>query len=403
MAPLATRRARLHALCTVRYNQSLTQDSFNQSAHRSTSHQAWIRATIILILLPLIGTVLPSPVLASKNPSPDLSLNARAVVDSINQIRGSYGLPHLAINDYLVQAAQNHAIDMVTHSHHSHTGTDGSSVRVRIERTGYGPGNRSGENWVALTDPTKAIDWWMASAPHRANILNGSWQDIGIGSGVNPNSGLNYFVVVFAAKGDGYAAPAPVNNGAAPALQPIPAVLPEFHQVQPGETLSSIATRYGLSWQSVATANNLGEFSILSIGQSVRLPSSGAPTNFSNAVETQNLPYTVAAGDTLFSLGSRFNVPWQTIARHNGLSENSVLSIEQVLQIPVTVTAVNEAILEERAFAPPAITPDYHVVQTGETIIIIALQYNLNWKHLLNINALSDSTLLAVGQTIRLK
>lgn len=402
MAPLATRRARFHALCTVRFSHSLTQGSYNQSARQPTSQQAWIRATIILILLPLIGTILPSPVFASQNASPELSLNARAVVDSINQIRASYGLPQLAINDNLVQAAQNHAIDMVTNSHHSHTGTDGSSVRVRIERTGYGPGNRSGENWVALTDPTKAIDWWMASAPHRGNILNGSWQDIGIGSGVNAHSGLNYFVVVFAAKGDSYAAPAPVNV-AAPASQSIPAVLPEFHQVQPGETLSSIATRYGLSWQSVATVNNLGEFSILSIGQSVRLPSSGVPNNASTPVQTQNVPYTVVAGDTLFTLGSRFDVPWQTIARHNGLSENSVLSIAQVIQIPVAITEVNEAIIEERAFAPPAVTPDQHVVQNGETIIIIALQYNLNWKHLLNINALTDSTLLAVGQTIRLK
>ncbi len=419
LATLALKRARLHALSTTRtvrcqsVRHQFAPLQFARSQYRSRQQiglqDAFPRiATYLVLTLALIGTLLPASVSASSNASPDISLNARAVVDSINQIRASHGQPYLALNPQLVQAAQNHVIDMVTHSHHSHTGTDGSSVRTRVARTGYSSGSMAGENWVALTDPTKAVEWWMASPPHRGNILNTTWKEIGIGAGVNTNSGLNYFVVVFAARDNGSVAPAPVANSvnnpqSLPVQPPIAEQLPEFHHVQSGETLSSIAAKYGLSWQSLASANNLGEFSILAIGQSIRLRSSGAPASGNGAAAVRDLPYTVVAGDTLFTLGGRFNVPWQNIAQRNGLSENSVLSIEQVIQIPVAATLVNEAILEDRTFAPPVITPTHHVVQDGETIIVIALQYDLNWKELLNVNALTDSTLLAVGQTIRLK
>lgn len=364
----------------------------------------YIKIVSVLVLITLVfsGLLPASRLFAANNTSPSISVDAQVVVDRINQIRTSNGLAYLSLNPHLVQAAQSHVVDMVTNSHHSHTGTDGSSVRMRIERSGYGSGKRSGENWVALTDPTKAVEWWMASPPHRANILNVAWQEIGIGSGINVNSGLNYFVVVFAASDGDFTTPA-LNNTSSPPPLSVSAALPQYHHVQLGETLSSIGLKYGLPWQSVAKANNLTEFSILSIGQSIRLTSDDVWGDTDNIAEIHSLSYTVVPGDTLFTLGSRFNVPWQDIAQHNGLNENSILSIEQVLNIPIIAGTVNEAFLEERSFAPPRITPDFHVVQDGETIIIIALQYDLNWKQLLQLNSLTDSSLLNVGQQIRLK
>jgi LysM repeat protein len=43
-----------------------------------------------------------------------------------------------------------------------------------------------------------------------------------------------------------------------------------------------------------------------------------------------------------------------------------------------------------------------HTVATGDTIISIAVQYNVDWKALLDLNGLADNTLLALGQEIKL-
>ncbi|HMN29321.1 MAG TPA: LysM domain-containing protein, partial [Caldilineaceae bacterium] len=44
------------------------------------------------------------------------------------------------------------------------------------------------------------------------------------------------------------------------------------YTIQAGDTLGTIAARYGLTWQQIATANGLGAYSILEIGQVIRLP-----------------------------------------------------------------------------------------------------------------------------------
>jgi LysM repeat protein len=42
--------------------------------------------------------------------------------------------------------------------------------------------------------------------------------------------------------------------------------------VQPGDTLFSIAIRYGVAWQNVATANNIPAPYIIYVGQTLVIP-----------------------------------------------------------------------------------------------------------------------------------
>jgi LysM repeat protein len=44
-----------------------------------------------------------------------------------------------------------------------------------------------------------------------------------------------------------------------------------------------------------------------------------------------------------------------------------------------------------------------HTVAEGDTIITIALEYNLDWQELLELNGLQPDSLIAVGQEIRLR
>lgn len=85
----------------------------------------------------------------------------------------------------------------------SHTGSDGSSVRDRVAAQGYS-WSWIGENIYATGNtsssaPQQVFDWWMNSAPHRANLLSPNYVDIGIGyEYLGSSSYRGYFTAVFA-------------------------------------------------------------------------------------------------------------------------------------------------------------------------------------------------------------
>ncbi|MEZ4662170.1 MAG: LysM peptidoglycan-binding domain-containing protein [Caldilineaceae bacterium] len=328
---------------------------------------------------------------------------AQNVAASINQTRTAMGLQPLVLQPVLIQAAQTHAFDMVNNHNYSHYGSDGSSVNDRVHRLGYATEQWASENWVAVADPARAIQWWMNSPVHRDNILNPNWHGLGVGSAVDGN-GQHIFVAVFGT--DSNAAPV-VQAAAQPASPPAELPTPQFyanqpgsHTVQPGDTLLSIAIQHGTTWETLAQMNGLDEASLLQIGQQIRLPaaSKSSPAFADASPETFTAAYIVQTGDTLFSIGGKLGISWETLAAANGLHEGSVLQIGQTLRAPQSNAAPpqNEATITN--------LPPVHTVADGETIITIAMHYGLtDWKALLALNGLAENTLLQPGQQIRLR
>jgi uncharacterized protein YkwD len=105
---------------------------------------------------------------------------ADEVIVLVNQERASNGCPALVKNDALTNAAQGHSTDMALNDFFSHTGSDGSSPGTRATRVGYSWS--LGENIAAgQSTPQHAVQDWMNSPGHRANILNCSFSDTGVG------------------------------------------------------------------------------------------------------------------------------------------------------------------------------------------------------------------------------
>jgi uncharacterized protein YkwD len=110
-----------------------------------------------------------------------------SVLCLINRARAHYGLHSLAYNADLRTSASAHSVSMVVHGYFAHEGP-GGSVDGRISRAGYrssagdftvgediaAGGGRSGSPWAIFED-------WMHSPPHRANILDPSFRDAGVG------------------------------------------------------------------------------------------------------------------------------------------------------------------------------------------------------------------------------
>lgn len=86
----------------------------------------------------------------------------------------------LAWNDTLAAVSSAHSRDMAAKNYFSHTARDGRTQRQRIEAAGYDWGS-IGENIDAgSTTVNEAVDRWMASDVHCANIMNPGFSEMGL-------------------------------------------------------------------------------------------------------------------------------------------------------------------------------------------------------------------------------
>ena len=128
---------------------------------------------------------------AAFKPSPE----EQQVVNLTNQEREQRGLPALAINPALTISARDHAKNMAAAQTLAHT-LNGSSMTSRIKGSGY-QYLAIGEN-VAFNQPTpeSVVQSWMESPGHRANILNKTFTEIGVGV-ANDADGKPYYAQDF--------------------------------------------------------------------------------------------------------------------------------------------------------------------------------------------------------------
>ncbi|MGW2650169.1 sigma-70 family RNA polymerase sigma factor [Streptomyces sp. NPDC001393] len=120
------------------------------------------------------------------------------VVALVNKERAGAGCGPLTEDPQLQQAAQGHSDDMATRHFFDHTNPDGADPGQRITAAGY-RWSTYGEN-IAQGQQTAAsvMESWMNSPGHRANILNCSFKDIGVG--VHQGAGGPWWTQDFGAK-----------------------------------------------------------------------------------------------------------------------------------------------------------------------------------------------------------
>lgn len=103
------------------------------------------------------------------------------VLELTNQFRAENGLTPLKLNNELNAAAQNHSKDMAVQDYFSHTGKDGSQAWDRAKLVGY-EARAMGENIAAgYTTPEAVVEGWKNSPGHRANLLNPTYTELGVG------------------------------------------------------------------------------------------------------------------------------------------------------------------------------------------------------------------------------
>lgn len=105
---------------------------------------------------------------------------------------------------------------------------------------------------------------------------------------------------------------------------PIQVPATSTYTVRSGDTLSSIASKFGTSYQALASLNGISNPNLIYVGQVLRV--NGSASNSS-------VYYTVRAGDNLSAIASRYGTSYQSIASLNGLSNPNLIYAGQTLRI----------------------------------------------------------------------
>lgn len=102
------------------------------------------------------------------------------------------------------------------------------------------------------------------------------------------------------------------------------------YTVRPGETLSGIAARNGVSISALATANRISDADFIRAGQQLRLP---GPASGGGSAAAATV-HTVRGGETLIAISVRYGVKMAVIAAANGLRDYDRVYAGQRLKIP---------------------------------------------------------------------
>jgi uncharacterized protein YkwD len=134
------------------------------------------------------ASVSPKSSKFARAPKVAMAALEQAVVARINHVRRGRGLRPLRMNQRLAAAADFHSKDMGRRGYFEHDSANGTIFWRRIERFYPSRGFRSwtvGENLLWASESygaAFAVREWMASPPHRQNILSRDWREVGIGA-----------------------------------------------------------------------------------------------------------------------------------------------------------------------------------------------------------------------------
>jgi LysM repeat protein len=234
--------------------------------------------SIMMILLALSGNSMRSSAQAG---------DPYSLIDAVNNLRASNGLPSLQTNGILMSIAQGHSDYQASIGQVTHTGAGGTRPRDRAAAAGYGGGgtffiseNIAGGNDLSVE---RVISMWLGDDPHIQTMLGTNYQDIG--AGVSVSNGFVYYTIDVAyVPGGGSYKPAVIYTPGGPTAIPIYLVQtttpkPDgsvIHTVMSGQTLIGIAIAYGLTVSEIKGLNNLTN-DVIYVGDKLVIQAANTP------------------------------------------------------------------------------------------------------------------------------
>jgi membrane-bound lytic murein transglycosylase D len=150
------------------------------------------------------------------------------------------------------------------------------------------------------------------------------------------------------------------------------------HVVRKGESVWTIAASYGASCRDVLNTNGLRSSDRIYPGQKLKIPAGGS----CNAVV-----HTVRKGDTISGIAEKYGVSTSSVLRENGMKPPDRIYPGEKIKVPAAGTPGEEIVI--------------HSVRRGETITSIARKYGASSQAVLKENGLGPRDTIYPGQKIR--
>jgi membrane-bound lytic murein transglycosylase D len=161
------------------------------------------------------------------------------------------------------------------------------------------------------------------------------------------------------------------------------------HKVVRGETLSTIARKYGTRVRDIMNANHLSSTNMIRAGATLKIPASGSCAS----APARPSKYVVRKGDSLWLIAQRFGTTVNAIQTANGLRGTTSLSIGQTLKLPSgSASGVSKK---------TTVTP--YMVRKGDSPYLIAQKYRMDLSDFLRLNKLTPRSTIYPGQKLLVK
>lgn len=159
------------------------------------------------------------------------------------------------------------------------------------------------------------------------------------------------------------------------------------YTVKSGDTLSAIASRYGMTVNALVMLNGIKNANLIYPGQVLRVADSGAGSAVTKKATTPITStgaqaYTVRYGDTLSAIASSYGTSISALASLNGISNPNWIYPGQVLKLSGGSSARS------------------YTVRSGDMLSGIASRLGTSWTALKAKNGLANANLIYPGQTL---
>ena len=170
-----------------------------------------VRLEMFLTFLAALALAVCVPIVARADS--EKSRLTEGLLHEVNMHRALNGASALRLNAKLSTAAQKHAEDMAKRGFFGHRSPDGRVLEQRVSKEDYFWEKIAENLFAGMLSPKAIAETWMTSAGHRANMINGDFNDAGVGYfpmlGENASARDRYYwVIVFGSRSD----KPPINN-----------------------------------------------------------------------------------------------------------------------------------------------------------------------------------------------
>ncbi|MFC1511940.1 LysM peptidoglycan-binding domain-containing protein [Candidatus Latescibacterota bacterium] len=169
--------------------------------------------------------------------------------------------------------------------------------------------------------------------------------------------------------------------------------------VRRNDTLGIIARRFGTTYQTIQALNNMGNNTRIYPGNRLLVPDPNTPVAADNTNVTE---YIVQRNDSLDIIARRFGTTYRTLQTLNNMGNRTTIYPGQKLIIreSATMARTTQQVQEQRQATPSSSETVEYTVQRNESLDIIARRFRTTYQAIQALNNMGNRTIIYPGQRL---